>query len=341
MSAPLRPAPVEVDPPAIERYGYGLLSAARMAPSGERRWEIASFTVTLTKAVDTDVLTATLTARDARYGTEPVVVRVDGVAKNLATIAATQTWDVVALSTVDVYASIGTTGAEDQCSAYTAFVVPATAATDTDTLECEVVLDPTQKAIPFGLDEIEARPFTVYDGLSCLSLTIDEARSRAERKLMLHEQYWVERRFALTTLREDVITVGGAAVPLLRGVGLLEDALAERYGGIGVLHAARELAPLFEHKSLNRREGGRMRSPLDNVWAYGAGYSTAGPDGVAAPEGQAWLYATGPVVVRRSEIQTREVFDQRNNTRVAISERSYVITADCPRLAVLVDIPEE
>lgn len=188
-------------------------------------------------------------------------------------------------------------------------------------------------------DVVEGLPFLIYEGVRCPMMTVDEARTRAERRFAHHEQFMVEQRFHAEILRTDATTLPGTP-SLAKAVGLLEDYIAETYGGIGVIHVPREFGALFAKESLSRRDGARMRSPLDNLLAFGAGYANADPDGDVAAAGNGWLYATGPVVVRRGEVQVRDAFDQRKNTRLAVAERSYVITADCPRAAVQFTHPE-
>ena len=368
------PTPIEVDPPAVERYPFGLLSVARIVTDPDSHWEmsgvtyaadacsaggavwvdvceepipdlqITAYVVTFTKALGVDTLVATLTSRDAAYGTNPVFATVDGVTKALATVGATQSWAVTASSTVSLIAGIAANGIYPQCDAADSMAIPATGVAATPkVLSCVVSVPAPEpvKTIPSGLDVVEGRPFIVYDGVSCVSYQVDEAQDRARRRFDLHEQTLVESRFTAKHLHgAGVVTLGGGAVKLLRGLGLLEDALAERHGGIGIVHAARELGAVFTNFMAVRHDGTRVRTPLDNLWAFGSGYTTAGPTGTAAPAGQAWIYATGPVLVRRSDVQVYEQFDTRKNTRLAIAERSYVITDDCPRLAVLVEIPE-
>lgn len=367
--------PVEVDAPVLERYPFGLLSAAAIIAVADPRWEmhgvtyfgvpcglsggiwidgcieippdptaVQTFLITLTKAAAGDVLTATLTARDSHYSANPVFIGVDGDVHSLATVGATQNWTVTASSSVSVVASIGSAGDYPECGTSVSFPVPATDTAHTQTLACTVEIPPPPptKAMPLGLTEVDGVPFTVYDGMACTANGLAEVAPVAQRKFLGHEQYLVEQAFQTMVLHAtdtDVLN-GGTAIGLLAGLGQLEDVIADRYGGIGTIHAARQLAATLTSKYLVRRDGLRLRSPLDNIYSFGAGYTTASPTGVAAPTGQAWLYATGPVAVRRGDIETREVFDQTKNARRVLVERNYVITADCLRVAVLVELPE-
>jgi hypothetical protein len=367
--------PVEVSPPPLERYPFGLLSAASVLPITDTRWEMygvtyytaacgisgglwldeclfplpdptstQAFLVTFTKATGGDVLTATLTARDVGYGTTPVTVTVGGAAKAISAVAGTQTWTVTPSGNVAVSADIAALNNYPACTTSGTYAVPATGVAGPSTaLTCtvEVPAPERTKDITAGLEPVNGVPFLVYDGMACQTLGLAEVAPQAETKFGQREQYWVENTFETTVLHVGTQVIGPAgAVGLAEGIGLLEKTIADDYGGIGVIHAARELAAPLTSRYLVRRDGARMRSPMDNLYAFGAGYTTHDPTDTPAAAGQAWLYATGPVVLYRSDVQVREEFDQRKNARVAVVERSYVATADCLRAAVLVDVSE-
>lgn len=379
MSGPVRLPGIEVSPPPVTPYRYGLFSAAEPRPDASRRWEIAgvsyqticdrgggvwldpcfvsplpdpvatsAFVVTLDRAAVTDApIIATLTSRNAGWGTLPVTVVVDGVTKTLATVGATQTWAITAGSTVDVSASIPRADERHpDASAEDEFVVPADDTGETVVLTGTADVDPEYptKTLPLGLDLVEGFPFIVYESAACgVGFSEAEARTHATERLLRHEQYWVEQRFAATVLNTADTTElnGGTALPLAQALGLLEQELADRYGGVGVLHARRNVAAVLAAYGKNlERDGDKLLSILDNVWSFGAGYPHVDPGGGTAPTAsQAWIYATGPVDIRRSEPQIRTDFSSTRNIRMALAERAYVITADCPRLAVLATLP--
>lgn len=369
------PTPVEVDPPAIERYAYGLLSAARIATEPDLHWEghgvvypadscapgggvwphpcsrlaagpTNAYLISIDKPAGADQLFVTVLAN--AYGPfVPITVTVAGAnPQELIRGERSRPWTVAPSAQAAVKADIPATGTYPLCTNTINVAVPATAEAFHTEAGCVVTIpvtdDPT-KTLDFGLQLVEGWPFTVYEGLSCSALSVPEVAQRAERRLALHEQFWVERTFDETQLRHNAVTLGtpGTAVPLVQGIGLLEDAIAERYGGIGVVHVPRQLGSNLVAKMVVRRDGPRLRTPLENLYAMGAGYSGNGPNNAAPAAGQTWLYATGPVTARRGEIQTREAFDQRKNLRVAIAERAYSLTADCLRVGVLVTIPAE
>jgi hypothetical protein len=213
---------------------------------------------------------------------------------------------------------------------------------------------PPEKNVPTGLNQVEGKPFMLYDGAACYPHT-----GRTEQELLdlavgnliageqkrLEAKFWEQMRQTATIVDPPAGSVDDAWANFCLAVGTLDDLLAKTYGGIGVLHAPRFLIALATLKNLTHRDGGRLLGPADNPWAFGAGYNLNGPpvsgdDDNPAGTGQAWLYITGPVVLRRSDIQTHATFGIRDNERRALAERNYVLTADCPALAVKVTIPE-
>lgn len=209
---------------------------------------------------------------------------------------------------------------------------------------------PPTKNLTVGVDNVEGKPFILYDSVAChphSGRTEQEIADLARLRHDVGEQRKLERRF-WAWLRANATVVNPepvTAVSMCDGLGELEQRVAAENGGIGVFHAARPLITgARRHDFARHREGfpDRLVSAGDNVWVFGAGYDRFGPgeDGTEAPAGQAWIYATGPLVLRRSEMFTNSVFDQRRNERRTVAERSYVLTAECPVLAVLVTIPE-
>lgn len=203
-------------------------------------------------------------------------------------------------------------------------------------------------------------PFTVTDTLSCGMTSADwrtEAERRVRYRLSLSEEYQVEKTFYTGIVRltgsttrttwptlagKQTVVVGSAATPYdpEYGLGLLEMALASSSRVAGVIHMPPVMVPALRDQF--RSTQGVLRTVQETPVAVGAGYTLAGPDGVITP-GTAWLYATGPVVIRRSEVfvpgTERERFSHATNWYRLIAERVYVIAVDCfGSLAVPVQI---
>ncbi|MFF0401736.1 cupin [Streptomyces sp. NPDC005248] len=194
-----------------------------------------------------------------------------------------------------------------------------------------------------------AEPITVYAGSECSTMgwTYTEAREHAEASLELGEQQAVEAGFwsAKLAMTATDLTPAEGPVSIAQGVAALEGCLAEQYGGVGVLHVPAGAAALLGCCNLVREDpaAGSLRTLAGNCVIIGAGYSAmnTGPGNLPAEPGTAWLYITGPVVVRRGPTET--VPDQpgasvniRNNDRRVLVERTYVVATTCTVCAVQV-----
>lgn len=194
------------------------------------------------------------------------------------------------------------------------------------------------KSIQDGLEFSQGVPFTIYESARCLAMGFPDADGKARRRLALHEQHWVETWADANAFTGARQLAGGAATPLVRAWALLEDEIADVYGGLGVIHVPRWAYGALPERRLIERDAARYRTPLDNLVAIGAGYSGNSPAGAAPAADQVWLYATGPVKAFRSEVFSRESFDQQRNTRTAVAERVYALTFDCLRVGVLAQL---
>lgn len=180
-----------------------------------------------------------------------------------------------------------------------------------------------REAVPFVV-EVE---FTA----SAMGTAAEEVRDVVEMYLEAATQKAVEREFWTGGLREgmenahylassdaEVVNPAvGSPVKTKYGLALLEQALGDdSIGGRGVIHATRGVASALGFKG---GSNGRIETPIGNYLVAGSGYTGTGPDGEEPTGDQAWMYATGPVVVRLGPAdmyQEREKIslDIRNNT---------------------------
>lgn len=217
------------------------------------------------------------------------------------------------------------------------------------------------KTVDDGVPGASGTPLTVYDGYLCRlpgRPSPQEIRDRATQKLLLGEQRAVEEAFWTGAAANephladpDAVVLNAVPLPaaadalhVVAGVAALEGYLAANYPGIGVLHAPRGVATLLDRHHLVDDQRGTLRTLLGTAVAAGGGYVVnTGPTGDPAPDGTAWIYATGAVVIRRGEIVVNPdtlaaAFNRRTNEVEVLAERQYVITRECVLAAVLVDI---
>ena len=225
-----------------------------------------------------------------------------------------------------------------------------------------------------GRDTRAATPFTVFAEIDCspVGTQWDEGMADAEKLLELTEQYQVERAFwtgqvaglnnivyphlAANTavvdtppggsnlqvvLQPAATIVTGTAISATQGIGMLEAALAQCYDGEALLHVPVQAIPIMASNVLFFRDGNALRTFNGNRVIEGAGYANTSPAGAAAPNGQAWIYATGAAFMYKGAISSftrEESLDRNVNTLKAIAQRTYVLGWDCCLFAVLINI---
>lgn len=212
---------------------------------------------------------------------------------------------------------------------------------------CEpTVPDDTSHSKVAGLTTVlvEATPFGLYSADACI-LGRDEqsVRTALRRRFGAGEQAAVERLVATGALGNSPnlgreATVLDGTLDLADAIGELEQWLSTTHGGTGVFHAPRTLAPRAAAAMQVQTSGPRAETLLGSAWAFGAGYSGAGPDG-QDDDGAVWLYATPPVTVRRSAVLEPAslhtgAFDIPTNSGFLLVERTYVVDWPCTAAAM-------
>lgn len=239
--------------------------------------------------------------------------------------------------------------------------------------QCPVVTGFTKEATADGVPARGAMAFTTYATIPCSPVGNfwEEAITRVTAQLIngesraTSEVFWTgvvttpgggsdvvyphlasdDNVFSSTgeVQLQTAATIVITGVDVVEGLGALEQALAECYGGRGVIHAPREVIPHFATNHLLERVGGRYETVGGNLAAFGPGYTGSGPNGSDAPAGMAWIYATGAVSVRKDpmvKITSDRIagLDRSVNTLQLYAERTYVFSWDCCLFAALVDL---
>lgn len=195
--------------------------------------------------------------------------------------------------------------------------------------------DRPAKTVPGGVTVAQAGPvIRLYTGLEADLVGREDHVERARARLGLIEQQSLEH-YAWTggagnrpRLADPATPVlGGAPVPMANGIGRLEEWISDQTGVLGVIWAPRWLAGTLAERLLVRPDSQRMIAPLGDpvIFAHAPG---TGPAGVAPAAGTAWLYATGPVMVRRSAVlgpRLEQAHDRTTGTVFAIVERFYTV----------------
>ncbi len=213
---------------------------------------------------------------------------------------------------------------------------------------------------PLPLPKFDA--YTVYLPISCTSFQIpdqDAFRARAVTALGAVEGAAIEREL----LASDVMLMnphmadgqgdfpeGNTALGVRSGIAALEDYLAS-FGKAGVIHMSPGLATVAGAQTL-LPDGDVLRTNGGNVVIAGAGYAEGAtpanhPDATGTQE---WVFATGPIDIRRSEVFTvpetpAQALDRGMgatmdvpNELVYRAERYYAVVWDTAvQAAVLID----
>ncbi len=193
-----------------------------------------------------------------------------------------------------------------------------------------------------------ALPVSVYGSFDCrlVGYSLSEASARAHEHLTAGEQQAVE--YALWTgaaennpaLANPDTTNVGTHTCSAGALSALYEHTDTHMVGEPTIHLPRAALPWLIDQliTVNGRLFTRAGSPV----AAGAGYTEAntGPDGQPAPDGAYWIYATGPLVIRRGPIITvpnpaEQGFNTRTNQHTALAERQFLVAWDCITAAVL------
>jgi hypothetical protein len=190
-------------------------------------------------------------------------------------------------------------------------------------------------------------PFTVYMAARCSPLSVSETelRSRARLAFEAIESQGVEMELANGIANPDNPHFGDANADLISGaqspvvaLALLERAIANT-GRKGLIHADPAVTTAWAQYL---QSDGEMLTTIANGTQVisGDGYSEIDPAGGSLndPVSEGWAFATGPVLIYRSEMEILFGFDQTINDQVALAERGYLVTWDTtPQTGVLVD----
>lgn len=178
-------------------------------------------------------------------------------------------------------------------------------------------------------------PFTLYayNDDAIPGHTLAEHEANAIARLTKGEQYGAEQHLYSLLSAEVPAPTDASAYPIHIGLGLAEQAISETYEAQGVLHmdrlTAMACAPFL------KVEGGRMLTALGTPVVVGAGYRSGG----VSPTDTGVIFATGPLVMYRGDIDTREnAINKAINSVSIIAQRDYVIGWDCSALGYTVSL---
>lgn len=181
----------------------------------------------------------------------------------------------------------------------------------------DFTVEDTALGLPYNgtFPTVYTNPFLIFAGVTAKPIghTVEELQDRATAKLAMGAQYWIEQGLWVGSsgghhLAASTTTTlgGGSPVTVQQGIGLLEEWIGNQLGAQGVIHASRKCGPALWNEV--RATGNKLMTAVAGTpVALGTGYRNTAPGDAAANTNVGWLYATGPVVVHRSDVQLREV----------------------------------
>lgn len=203
-----------------------------------------------------------------------------------------------------------------------------------------------------------ADPFVAVGSFDCspVGRPAGEAFEIARRRLLAWEGRQVENSvwtgitangtinpsFAFGNDQCEIVPVDvnpGGAVDPVAAFSLLESALGDEVACGGIIHVPVNLVSFLKAHHLLEVQGDELYSPSGYRVVAGNGYPGTGPANAAAAAGEAWIFATGPMLIARSvmmmvpESVAEGVNRQLNNITVR-AERFYSVGFSCSLLAV-------
>ena len=177
---------------------------------------------------------------------------------------------------------------------------------------------------------MQFEPFTVYayDNDEIIGASLAEHEAHAVARLTNGEQYAAESQLwsIIGTNAAPATDLSGAPTGVV--LGYIEQMLANNYFGQGVIHMDRFTATLlWEYLDVS---GSRLQTRLGTPVIAGGGYGSM-PN---PPIDEFYIYGTGPVVVYRGDVDTRQMAIAKETNQVSyIAQRDYVVGYDCGAVA--------
>jgi hypothetical protein len=139
----------------------------------------------------------------------------------------------------------------------------------------------------------------------------------------------------------DAETIAGGPYAMEQALGLLEENARRQAGGQQVvIHMPIRAVPLVGL----RRVGNLLYTQTDALVIADSGYVGTGPAGEEPTSTTAWMYATGPVMLRRSTVEViadqASTLNRATNRRTIWGQRVFAATFDpCTHFAIQVALP--
>lgn len=194
---------------------------------------------------------------------------------------------------------------------------------------------------------VDAARFASYGGVVCQGVGGNEnlfaeavdVWERVESRAA--EQGLVENVLSEVAAGNDKTPTPGTAVSPQKGLAILEEWAAGHYAGVPTMHIPRGIAQYLSQNGALDTSGAGWRTMVGSKVSAGGGYGLVnkGPNNAAATAGAYWMWATGEVLILRSNIVKQNELNRTTNENVVLVEREFIAAVDCMSVAVLVGVP--
>lgn len=209
-----------------------------------------------------------------------------------------------------------------------------------------------------------ADPFVAVGSYECppVGRPAGEAFEIARKRLLVWESHQVEETlwtgaisngtgtinpsFAFGNDECDIFPVdinpAGALDPVA-ALFAIEEALGDVVACGGTIHVPFGLLTYLARFNLLVLENGVYYTPTGNMVIGGHGYPGSGPANIPAVAGETWIFATGPIILVRSNVNMvpdviKEAVNRSINNVTVRAERFYAVGFSCTVLAIRVRI---
>ncbi len=203
-----------------------------------------------------------------------------------------------------------------------------------------------------------ADPFVAIGSFHCspVGRPADEAFEIARRRLLAWENRQVERTLWTGLASNGEVTPSFAfgnpdcgiepvdlnaagVVDPVTAMSLLESALGDEVACGGIIHIPFSMMAYMKAQDQVTEVNGELYSPAGYRVVAGHGYTGSGPANAAALPGQAWIFATGPMLVARGNVimvpgSVAEGVNRNINNVTVRAERFYAVGFSCSLFAV-------
>lgn len=203
---------------------------------------------------------------------------------------------------------------------------------------------PAPAAKTFDAPEwVDGFRFAAYKGTTCKMIDFAYIQSLNTQAFLDFESASVEAVFGAHVIEVATNLTPATALTVKEGLALLEGHAGTHYAGVPTIHASTQILSLLDSDGASLEVGaGGFRTAAGSKVVNGGGYFGVDKATPVLGAGEAWLFATGEVVLQQSgeinEASAAAPIKMDTNEVQALTERIYLAGYDCYATAVRVKV---